>query len=430
VHSEWTARSLAAKVMSSDFTQKVGETLGTRGLLMLSGLAASVLMARALGPDGRGVVAAAAALTAVGMQIANVGLPASNVYYVARDPSLMPALIGNSLAVGLLGSGLGCLIAAAFLAVFSASAPVSGTTLAIALAGIPLGTTLLLLQNLLLGVQRIHALNAVEVGTRLFSLAAIVLLIALGATTPNLVLAASLAATAVGGCWTLFLLRARRSSWTVSFELLRTHMGFGLKAFLANLFAFMLLRIDVLMVQDLRGSADTGFYSIAVSMADVLYVLPMVVGMILFPRLSGMGDPLMQWRATRRVAWVTAGILVVAAVTAGIVAHPFVSVLYGNEFLPAVPAFLLLLPGIVTLGTYTVVSRFYASTGLPWFAVYAPGVCAGINILLNLVLIPKVGINGASIASSVCYTLMLAVSLGYLLFNKRKLGLVTQTEGL
>jgi O-antigen/teichoic acid export membrane protein len=54
---------------------------------------------------------------------------------------------------------------------------------------------------------------------------------------------------------------------------------------------------------------------------------------------------------------------------------------------------------------------------MPRVTMISPGAAALINILLNLVLIPKWGIVGASLASSICYGLMLVMSVAYVRYK-------------
>src|SRR4030043_1134751 len=104
-------RTFYSRIVSSDFIRKVGETFITRICLIGIGLVTSVIVARILGPEGRGLYAVAATIGAIGVQFGNLGLHGSNTYYLARARSLLPALIGNTLlvsfVVGGAGSGLG-----------------------------------------------------------------------------------------------------------------------------------------------------------------------------------------------------------------------------------------------------------------------------------------------------------------------------------
>src|SRR3972149_6606561 len=89
-------------------------------------LVTSVLVARILGPEGRGLYAVAMAVGAIGVQFGNLGLHASNTYYVARERSLLPALIGNTLLVSFVVGGSGSVLAWIVFSLRPELAPVPG----------------------------------------------------------------------------------------------------------------------------------------------------------------------------------------------------------------------------------------------------------------------------------------------------------------
>ena len=89
------------------------------------------------------------------------------------------------------------------------------------------------------------------------------------------------------------------SRWSLAS--LRSGLGYGVRAYLGSLFAFLVLKSDILLVKYLRGAEETGYYAIAVGLADILMMLPTVVGTVLFPRLSAAPDVAAKWALARRV---------------------------------------------------------------------------------------------------------------------------------
>ncbi|MDI6842822.1 MAG: flippase [Anaerosomatales bacterium] len=401
--------------MRSDFVRKVAETMATRIALVGIGLVTSVLIARSLGPEGRGLQATIATITALGVQFGNLGLHSSNTYYVAQDRKLLPVLIGNSIVVGLgIGSAI-CLLAAATVAVRPGLSPLEPPLLALALVGIPVGLTYLLLQNLLLGIGEIRAYNMIELSTRIVMIVVLAMLIVARFVSVENVAIASLAVSGLAGLWALARLLSDASRrLTFSLTVLRDHMAYGFRAYLAALFSYAVLRADILMCKYMLGAEPTGQYSIAVSMADLVYMLPVVAGTIVFPRLAATSGRVERWaKAKRTTKWV-AVLMVGLAIISALLARPAVGLLYGEAFVPAVPAFLWLLPGIVVLGVNTILMNYLASEGMPPIAVWSPAVASLANVGLNLWLLPRWGIRGAAIASTVAYSMMLGFSLVYL----------------
>jgi len=401
-------RSTVGELIGADFASKVAATLGTRVVLVGIGLVTSVLVARSLGPEGRGLYAVAVALGAIGIQLGNLGLHASNTWAVSREPKLLPTLIANSLLVSLAIGGVGALVAWIVLTAWPGIVNLPPNLLVLGLLAIPIGLAYLLLQNLLLGTGRIREFNSIELAMRIATVAMLAGVILADVVSPFLAVLAGIIASTVGAmaCF-LALRRHPDAAVRPRLEVLRLHAHYGAKAYAAALFSFLVLRFDLLMVQHFRGPEDTGYYSIAVAMADLVYMIPVVVGMLLFPRLSAMTDESRKWWIASRLAVLVGGAMAGAAVVAALLAGPLITVLFGRAFLPAEPAFLWLLPGIVMLSASTILMNYGAAIGMPAVTWAAPLLGFAVNLLLNLWLIPGLGIVGASLSSTAAYAVVL-----------------------
>src|SRR4030095_1273448 len=150
-------------------------------------------------------------------------------------------------------------------------------------------------------------------------------------------------------------------------------------------------------------------YSIAVQIADLLYLLPMSIGMVLFPLLSrhGEGDPLFASKVVRHTAF----LMLLLCAGAGIAAAPVIRLLYGEGFSPAVFALWWLLPGIWAYGVTNPIATHLASAGMPLPAVLVWIPPLVLNVILNLLWIPRWGISGAAASSSVSYLMVLVLHL-------------------
>ena len=102
-----------------------------------------------------------------------------------------------------------------------------------------------------------------------------------------------------------------------------------------------------------------------------------------------------------------------AALLTGLAADRVVRLLFGLEYAGAVPSAVILMPAVVLLGVNTVYMNYFSSLEMPMFVVYSLAAAAILNITLNWQLIPRLGIEGAALASVICYGLMLAASVVY-----------------
>ena len=396
-------------VPDSPFIRNVVGTLASRAALVVLGLISSVIVARALGPAGRGDYAVAVTVAAIGVQLATLGLHTSSSWAVSREPSLRGRLLANGAIGGLLNGGAVAVLLGLVALLVPAASPLPPAILLLALAAIPVGLVYITEQNLLLGLQWVRAFNSLEIVNRSVTIALFVLVIGLGFTSAFTVYAALLAAL-IGVTAAAFWLLARQVPVRPDFSLVRRFAGLSLRAYSSALLIYLVLRFDLLMVQYFKGPSDAGQYSVAVNLGEMVLLIPTVVGMILFPRLSAMTDRRAQRGFTiRTAAWM--GVASIGLVLPSmIVAGTAIRVLFGDAFSPAVPAFVWLLPGLVCLSVHSILMAYFLAIGTPKRTLLGPLVGLVMNLVLNLFLIPQFGFVGASIASTLAYGLMLAVS--------------------
>jgi O-antigen/teichoic acid export membrane protein len=393
-------------VRSSDFVRKVAETYATRILISIAGLVTTVMVARLLGPEGRGIYAVAMTTGLLGVQFGNLGLHTANVYLVAQRPDSLRSLTRNSVAISFGFGGLIAVVMAVVLAAEPGLISLHGVMLTLALIWIPFGLAYLLLQHLMLGVHDVRGYNLLEIVNKLLPPILMAGLVMAGGVSIGSLFATSLFALLLCCAWSwLRLRRGFGHEGSMSRELFQSSFHYASKAYLAALFAFLVLRADLFMVQHMLGPEQAGYYSIASSMADYVSVFAVVISTILFPKLSAMNDTEAKLRMTWRVVWGTIGLLLPMLLVSSLLARPIVRLLFGVAFMPAASAFVLLMPGMLFLGINVVAVQFLSSIGYPRSVVINWAVCCVINIAVNVWVIPRYGIAGASVISSISYFL-------------------------
>jgi O-antigen/teichoic acid export membrane protein len=291
---------------------------------------------------------------------------------------------------------------------------IRGVLLTLTLLSIPLGLGQMLTHNLLVGLHELRAYNKLELAASIITAALIGCIILLRLVTVETVFLTGLAGTAISFLWSVLRLRALLTTpIQVSPALFAQNLRYGMKAYLVCLFGFVLLRIDVFMVQYILGEAQTGYYSVATALADLLYLLPSVIGLVLFPKLSANPVRSERWRLTRRVTFTVVAFMITFSVLAALFSRLVIRLVLGEVFLPAAAPFVVLSVAMVFYGGNTPVSNYLASEGFPAIAIYVWVVAAIINIGLNVVLIPAYGIQGAAAASLVGYGIVFFVQYVY-----------------
>jgi O-antigen/teichoic acid export membrane protein len=172
-------------------------------------------------------------------------------------------------------------------------------------------------------------------------------------------------------------------------------------AFLGILGVFM-LNIDVVMLGFYEGAKEIGFYSASQKIVNLLYVLPSILAISTFPTISKLISQKEEKRANKLFERsLTLSLLIALPLSIGgvLLGEQLITFLYGMEYLPAAPAFMILIftpllifPGML-IGNYIFAHNKQKQI--------APFVIAGalINVILNALFIPKWSVVGCAIAT-------------------------------
>jgi O-antigen/teichoic acid export membrane protein len=378
-----------------------------KAVLLLAGVVTTVIVARVLGPGGRGTVAVAVGLALILRQLGTLGLTTANPYYLARQGASVARLKANSLWIAAsLGLALALLGIAIRLVVPAALRGIPWTPLLIALSSIPFGLASLFLQSILLGIGRTVAYNVVEAGQEVIvaiAMAVVLLPLKLGSTAAVAVLSAGfVGSTAIY----LFLLRAHECErWGPDLKVARKMVAYAFRIYAALVLAFLVLRVDLLLVNAYRGRAQAGIYSVDAAIAGGIYLLPSVIGLNLFVRVARGQTAALTAKVFRLLVIGYGGACLVTIPLVG----PVVHLLYGPRFSEATSLYYWLVPGIFSLGMLTILANHFAGAGFPLQAMLVWVVGLVVNVVINVVLLPSQGTWVAAMSSTVAYTVILAL---------------------
>jgi O-antigen/teichoic acid export membrane protein len=380
----------------------VARLSGANAAFMAASLVTGPLLARSLGPSGRGALAAVAVPVSLGPIVLGLGLPSFATRETARGEPV-ESLLGS---VGLVYLLIGALAAAA-------AVPVSGyfaqgrEPVRVALLIAMLAMPILLWGQLLLGVANGRQRWRMVLGARLapaaVALVGTTLLFALGdlhtAQASALVLLGTFAAI-VPVLGVLRGLGRVRVSW----RLLKRSLSFGLPAWLWQSSTLTNARLDQLLMVSLCSASELGLYAVAVSLASVTSIFAGALGPALLPRVA-QGEEALVGRVCRTSLLVaTLGGLALAALCP--LALPL---LFGARFAQAVPmALVLIVASVPNAGTQVLTSALLAADR-PRVVAVGEGVSVAITVGGLLLLLGPLGGLGAAIVSTAAYTVTFAI---------------------
>ena len=377
-------------------------------LIFALGFVASIILARVLGPDGKGIYALIVLIPALMLKLGSLGIEAANVYFTGSKQYEIKDIVSNSLSSSILLSSILILL---FFGVFHfdilqnylASNQINPFYLLLVVLTVPFSLLSGFLISIFLGAEKITIYNRVNIFKSTFQLILItVFLVILKQGVFGAVISYALGSIGLALVVILLITKFTKISFSFSRGLLKDSTKYGLKAYFGNLTQFFNYRLDMFFVAAFLTPASLGFYSISVGIAEKLWMLPGAIATVLFPRISSLKD-IEANNLTPRIARHTFLIIFVLSLILALIARPLIKILFGSVFLPSVMPLIILLPGIIALGGCKILTADLAGRGKPQFGTYAAFVSLAVNIPLNLWLIPKWGICGAAFASSVAY---------------------------
>lgn len=379
-------------------------------IFLICGFTTSIILARVLGPSGRGIYALIILVALILQKLGTAGVEISNVYFAAKRKYKLDDLCSNSLV---LAFGLSFFFISVFWGVYNTTAFQKFLSSNYVVPGylwmtvfiLPFYMIYVFFRAIFLGREKIEKYNAVNVIYGILQLGLVfLLLVVLAQGLFGAVLSYFLTIIATALFAFLLTIKTARIRPTINFKLVRKSVQYGGKGYLGNIMQFLNYRLDMFLVAYFLTPASVGYYAVSVGIAERLWMFPGSIGTVLFPRISSIKSAQAN-RLTPKMARHTLLIVFIISLGLLILARPLIRFLFGLEFLPSVGPLIMLLPGIIALSVAKILISDLAGRGKPEFGTLASFISLAVNIPLNIWLIPKWGIFGAAFASTVAYSL-------------------------
>jgi O-antigen/teichoic acid export membrane protein len=187
---------------------------------------------------------------------------------------------------------------------------------------------------------------------------------------------------------------------------------YGIRAYPAGVVSFLNLRSDQFLLGYLAGTASVGVYSVAVTVAELLLFFPRSLATALMPRITGADSVSAKHMAASACRHTVGGALISAAALVPI--GLLIPVLFGEAFRPSVVPFFLLLPGLGAFALAPVLSTYFSGQlGRPIVTSLFAGMSLALDVLLVWALVPRLGVPGAALASTLAYLATIVVMVTY-----------------
>ncbi|ACL24859.1 oligosaccharide flippase family protein [Chloroflexus aggregans] len=387
-------------------------SFATSLLSVVIGMVSSIAIARGFGPAAKGSADLIMATGTLLAMVFGLSLQSGIVYVVARGRAIISGLLVRLALIALLQTALATVTLAGLMQ----------TTLAPAL--MPLGSerwrvvavALLVLcsllaghyRNVLIGLQEIPRVNIIDLYGKILTFSVIFALICASWLQDQQLTAEALVWAQVSGAMAVvfLLLWALRPWLTGSLQQesgLSEVITYSVPSYLANMVQFLNYRFDIFVVGYFVGVKGVGLYSLAVGIAQLLWLVSSAASQVLYPNVASSEDRVSVSQRTARMSRLSLWLSIFLSGGLASGGDMLLPLIFGTAFRESVPALMWLLPGVTIFSITNVIGSYFAGIGKPHLNFLASLIGLVVTIALDVVLIPSLGIVGAAIASSMSY---------------------------
>ncbi len=394
-------------------------------ITLLIGFLLSIVLARWLGAADLGLYRMVLTIYGIATLAGTFGIPAALVKYVAEYEDDKDRL-SQTITSGLISSVIFGVVTGILLYALSGTLasvfhmPELTHLLRILAFVFPISSILQITMALLNGLREMKTYAFLVILQNFLMILFVVAFVRLGFGVEGTVfgLILSVAGACIGG---LYLSRKfLRLNLQNLIHNSRKLVFFGSQLFGANAVNVIANHADIMIIGYFLATADIGYYSIAISLSMFLTLIPSAIQTITYPATSRYWSQ-DNHQALRKMIdksmKYSACILLPVGLGVGFFSREIVTAIYGGGFIYAAsPLVVLLVARVIRGSTIIPIGGSFSAVGRPDIALKTTALSAGLNVGLNILLIPRMGILGAAVATTV--SLLLATAI-WLIFMPR-----------
>ncbi len=378
--------------------------ISSGGILVL-GIATGVLLARELGPERRGALAAALLVPSLVAPLGVLGLVEAVSFFVARRSAPDGELLGSALVVTLASSLIVTGFSAGLVALIVGSrSPETLTAAYIFLASLPVTMVTLVLAGYVNGHRRFSWTQTLRVSVVVVAAGGLFVAAVVGPLDVRTAVLVYLAANLFTAAVAIVMVKSLLGEpLTANRATARKLLAFGLRSFASTIAWRLNERIDQPFIAVFLAPAQLGLYVTAVTLSSLALLIGSSIIFVALPVMSGLEDP----DERRRLASALIGVTLIASVVLTLplfVGTGFLlGLFFGHAFAVVAPVARILLVASVVISVNRAIESVLIGIGRPADAAKAELLTLPVTAIGLVALLPLIGLPGAGWTSLVAY---------------------------
>lgn len=369
-----------------------------------------LIIARILGPEGQGVYTFLVLIPLSAQTLLSCGIPFSTVYYIGKNKHKLKNIIGTNIFSGfILGliSFFSCLI---FIYVF----PNDGINkVPYILLWIVLLTVIPIIihkniSSIFQGLEDFKSYNVIAIANQIFMLSLVIIFVVILSWGIKGALLSFILANLLTFISAMFFLnKSNILYFSFDKKYFFESTSFGLKGHISNIITFFNYRMDIFLIAYFLDNIAVGLYGLAISLAERIWVVSSAVSSVVYSRLANIPDKKQRMELTAKVGRIVLMVSLILGLLLAIAIVYLIPLFFGDAYNGTVQPLLIIIPGVLMMSIARIFANYFTASGRPEINSIVAIICTIVNLILNFILIPKLGIIGAASATTISYTLNL-----------------------
>lgn len=396
----------------------IGFIFGAKVMAHIMTIIIGILIARNLGPEGKGILAALFIVPRFVSSFGHLGLPISNIYFLGKKADKETLLINSvyfitiasviyifcaSLAIPILKktyfSGIGSLYLI-YLVLFHISVLLTRD----------------FIKSFIRGFEKYKEFSYIDIIQRCVKLAFIVFFLSFFHLSVEIVIIAILTSHVLSFIYGYRTLqKVVKLSWQeANYSQFKKNLSYGLKEQLGYIFAYFNTDIQFLMLAAFMDMRSLGIYSLALSFLNLFSMIPNSLTVILLPKISRStlkgAQHIVRKSIFANTSLLTAGFLIFFLVGKWLILF-----LYGVEFSDAYSLGLILLSGHILSSNCKIFNKYFSGVGKPEIKSFIRAINIPFMAASFYLLVSRFGLVGAAWAFVVTALILLIITIFFYL---------------
>jgi len=186
----------------------------------------------------------------------------------------------------------------------------------------------------------------------------------------------------------------------------------------SSIAVILYLKLDQVMILEYLGTKSAGIYGVSVRVCEAIFLIPAIIVPSIFPKMIKLFEEnkILYLRLMKKVFIIFGVLSVLIIIILFLTSDIIIPYIFGNEYQESSRVLKIYSTSIPFVFFGHIISKWLIIEQHTKLSIIRHGMGVIVNITLNMLLIPKYGVQGAAFASVMAYFIS---TIGFMILNKK-----------